>query len=58
MDALTPTVALEKEVEVLDISNWDNASHNPHNWPLWKKIYHTWICASYAFTMCAEFQCL
>ncbi|EXJ87437.1 hypothetical protein A1O3_04397 [Capronia epimyces CBS 606.96] len=32
-------------------ARWQESPANPHNWPLGKKLYHTSICASYAFTI-------
>lgn len=30
---------------------WEDNPANPYNWSLRKRLYHTSICASYAFTM-------
>jgi hypothetical protein len=30
---------------------WEQSPANPYNWSRGKKLYHTSICATYAFTM-------
>jgi hypothetical protein len=35
---------------------WQHSPANPNNWSRGKKLYHTSICAAYAFTMYASLE--
>ena len=50
MEDVKPPASPEEEIHD-DIDNWARSPANPNNWTRRKKLYHTSICATYAFTM-------
>ena len=40
--------ATKKGVEELD---WESSNINPHNWPMYKRIYHALIPATFGFVV-------
>jgi hypothetical protein len=49
MEDAKPVIVPDQDGD--ELADWEHSSANPNNWSRGKKLYHTSICATYAFTM-------